>query len=109
MSSSSSKTNAATVLARFRNQQLVKDEPRVEVSAIPGACFVFHPTGCDECSIYLEHLVADREAHPSKYSFNKNELLNNINDAWPSIGDYITDIEDKHDNLSQELADQSRN
>ena len=106
MSSSSSKTNAATVLACFRDQQAAKDEPWVEVSAIPGACFVFHPTGCDQCSIYLEHLVADRETHPSKYSFLRNELLDSINNAWPIIGDYINDIEDEWDTASQELAEQ---
>ena len=87
MSPSSSKNNAAAVLARFKDQQAHKDKPCIEVSTIPSVCFIFHPTGCDQCSIYLENMLEDRESHPSKYSFPWNELLDPINNVWPVIGE----------------------
>ncbi|KIJ55727.1 hypothetical protein M422DRAFT_240346 [Sphaerobolus stellatus SS14] len=85
MSHASSSSNAADLLSRFRQQQAQHDEHRVEVGATFGACFVYHPKGCEQCSTYVEHLLADISERPSKYSFEKEEILNNLHEAWPHI------------------------
>ncbi|KIJ54103.1 hypothetical protein M422DRAFT_241357 [Sphaerobolus stellatus SS14] len=57
--------NAADLLSQFRKQRARRDENRVEVSAVHGACFAYHPEGCDQCAIYLAHLLEDIEKRPS--------------------------------------------
>ncbi|KIJ31299.1 hypothetical protein M422DRAFT_267109 [Sphaerobolus stellatus SS14] len=77
--------NTAELLSQFREQQARHDENHVEVSAVYGACFVYHPEGCDHCSIYLEHLLEDIKRRPSTSAFTKDEILDELNEAWPHI------------------------
>ncbi|KIJ49233.1 hypothetical protein M422DRAFT_247033 [Sphaerobolus stellatus SS14] len=68
-----------------------------------GACFVYHPKGCDSCSTYVEHLLKDVEQCPSKFSFPRDEILDRIHEAWPQVGNYITETSDECDALEKEL------
>ncbi|KIJ53271.1 hypothetical protein M422DRAFT_242406 [Sphaerobolus stellatus SS14] len=62
---------------------------------MPGACFTYHLKGCERCSIYLEHLLEDIEQRSSKFSFTRDEILDCIQDAWPQIGTYLTELGDE--------------
>ncbi|KIJ37338.1 hypothetical protein M422DRAFT_260288 [Sphaerobolus stellatus SS14] len=68
---------------------------------MPGACFVCHLKGCEQCSIYLEHLLEDIEQRPSKFSFTRDEILDRIQDVWPQIGTYLTEIGEIDDLLNK--------
>ncbi|KIJ38537.1 hypothetical protein M422DRAFT_258913 [Sphaerobolus stellatus SS14] len=83
MSHATCSENTAELLSRFQEKQAQRDENHVEVGAIFGACFVYHLTGCDRCSSYLEHLLEDMEQHPAKFSFSKDEILKGLHEAWP--------------------------
>ncbi|KIJ44664.1 hypothetical protein M422DRAFT_251957 [Sphaerobolus stellatus SS14] len=109
MSQASSSNNAADLLLCFHNQQAKHEGPHVEVGAVPGACFIYHPTGCDQCSAYVEHLLADMEHCLSKFSFSRDETLGRLQEAWPKLGQYITDIGDERDAAEKELADEKLN
>lgn len=85
MSSSTKANNASDLLARFRDRKNQNNELRVEISAIPGACFAYHPEGCEQCVNYLAHLLEDIEKRPSRYSFDQKAVLDSVNDAWPQI------------------------
>ncbi|KIJ29693.1 hypothetical protein M422DRAFT_268817 [Sphaerobolus stellatus SS14] len=95
--------NAAELLSRFHEKQAQCDENRVEVSAVYGACFVYHPEGCSRCSGYLEHLLEDISQHPSKFSFSRDEILDRIHEAWPHITEYIRDLDVSRATLEKEL------
>ncbi|KIJ34851.1 hypothetical protein M422DRAFT_263035 [Sphaerobolus stellatus SS14] len=77
--------NTADLLSQFCKQRARREENRMEVSAVYGACFAYHPEGSDQCSIYLEHLLEDIERRPSMYVFTRDEILSGINKAWPHI------------------------
>ncbi|KIJ55037.1 hypothetical protein M422DRAFT_241123 [Sphaerobolus stellatus SS14] len=83
MSPASSSSNAAELLSHFHDQQAKRNEHCVEVGAVFDACFVFHPKGCNQCSTYVEHLLADIEQHPAKFSFTKDEIMDGLQEAWP--------------------------
>ncbi|KIJ25661.1 hypothetical protein M422DRAFT_273372 [Sphaerobolus stellatus SS14] len=95
--------NAAELLACFHEKQAQHDENRVEVSAVHGTCFVYHPEGCDRCSKYLEHLLEDISQRPARFSFSKDEILDGIHGAWPHISEYIRDLDISHATLEKEL------
>ncbi|KIJ41828.1 hypothetical protein M422DRAFT_255152 [Sphaerobolus stellatus SS14] len=103
MSQASSSSNTAELLSPFRDQQAKHDENRVEVGAVSGACFVYHLKGCDQCSTYVEHLLADIDQHPAKFSFPRDEILDQIHEVWPHVSGYITEINDEHETLENEL------
>ncbi|KIJ53300.1 hypothetical protein M422DRAFT_242449 [Sphaerobolus stellatus SS14] len=98
MSHATRSGNTAELLSRFHEQQARCDEHRVEVGAIYGACFIYHPEGCDRCSSYLEHLLEDIEQRPSKFSFSKDEIMDGIHEAWPHISEYIKVLDELHEN-----------
>ncbi|KIJ29676.1 hypothetical protein M422DRAFT_268904 [Sphaerobolus stellatus SS14] len=99
-------SNAADLLSQFREQQAKHDENRVEVSAVYGACFAYHPEGCDKCTSYLAHLLEDIERRPSRYTFNKDEILDGINEAWPDIGEYIQQMDEARATFERELYEE---
>src|ERR1700709_2592168 len=86
-------SNAADLLSHFREKQARHDENRIEVGAVYGACFVYHPEGCSRCSKYLEHLLEDISEHPARFSFARDEILDGIHEAWPHITEYIRDLD----------------
>ncbi|KIJ31314.1 hypothetical protein M422DRAFT_267125 [Sphaerobolus stellatus SS14] len=100
-------SNTADLLSQFREQRARHEENRVEVSAVYGACFVYHPEGCDQCSIYLEHLLEDIERRPSMYIFTKDEILSGLNEAWPHIWEYIQQLDESHATFERELYDET--
>ncbi|KIJ55671.1 hypothetical protein M422DRAFT_240281 [Sphaerobolus stellatus SS14] len=106
MSHASSSGNAADLLSQFHDQQAKHDENHIEVGAIFGACFVYHPTGCNQCSTYVEHLPVDIEQCPAKFSFSKNEILDSLHEAWPHISGYIADLNEERITLEKELDDE---
>ncbi|KIJ24276.1 hypothetical protein M422DRAFT_274984 [Sphaerobolus stellatus SS14] len=108
MSQASSSNNTADLLSCFHNQKAKHEGPHIEVRAIPSACFVYHPTGCDQCLGYVEHLLVDMENCPSKFSFTRDETLDHLQEAWPKLGQYITDIGDEHDAAEKELAEEKQ-
>ncbi|KIJ27460.1 hypothetical protein M422DRAFT_271372 [Sphaerobolus stellatus SS14] len=77
MSQASSSGNTAELLLRFGEQQAKHDENHVEVGAVSGACFVYHPKG--------------------------DEILDQIHEAWPHVSRYITKIDDERATLEKEL------
>ncbi|KIJ25705.1 hypothetical protein M422DRAFT_273337 [Sphaerobolus stellatus SS14] len=95
--------NAAELLSRFREKQAQHDGNRVEVSAVHGACFIYHPEGCDRCSKYLEHLLEDISQCPARFSFSRDEILDGIHEAWPHITEYIRDLDVSCSTLEKEL------
>ncbi|KIJ32585.1 hypothetical protein M422DRAFT_265608 [Sphaerobolus stellatus SS14] len=97
--------NTADLLSHFREQR--HEENRVEVSAVYGACFVYHPEGCDQCSIYLEHLREDIERRPFMYVFTKDEILSGLNDTWPHIREYIQQLDEARATFKRELYDET--
>ncbi|KIJ51571.1 hypothetical protein M422DRAFT_244734 [Sphaerobolus stellatus SS14] len=109
MSPPASSSNAADLLLHFRDQQAKREGPRVELGTIPGACFVFHPKGCDRCSEYIEHLLKDMEQSPSKFSFTRDETLDHLQEAWPKLRQYITNLGDEHNAFEKELAEEKSN
>ncbi|KIJ52107.1 hypothetical protein M422DRAFT_243699 [Sphaerobolus stellatus SS14] len=46
------------------------------------------------------------EQCPSKFSFNKDETLDHLQEVWPKLGNYITDIGDECDALKKELSEE---
>ncbi|KIJ22403.1 hypothetical protein M422DRAFT_277177 [Sphaerobolus stellatus SS14] len=96
-------SNAADLLSRFREKQARHDENHVEVGAVYGACFVYHPEGCSRCSKYLEHLLEDISERPARFSFARDEILDGIHDAWPHITEYIRDLDVSRSTLEKEL------
>ncbi|KIJ45399.1 hypothetical protein M422DRAFT_251174 [Sphaerobolus stellatus SS14] len=72
--------NAAELLACFREKQAQRDENRVEVSAVHGACF-----------------------RPARFSFSKDEILDGIHGAWPHISEYIRGLDISRATLEKEL------
>ncbi|KIJ46988.1 hypothetical protein M422DRAFT_249271 [Sphaerobolus stellatus SS14] len=103
MSQAKHSGNTADLLSRFHEQQARHDENHVEVSAVYGACFVYHPEGCNKCSSYLEHLLEDITQCPSKFSFSKDEILGGIHEAWPHISEYIQTLDESHTTFEKEL------
>ncbi|KIJ47321.1 hypothetical protein M422DRAFT_249170 [Sphaerobolus stellatus SS14] len=103
MSQGSSSSNAADLLSHFRDQQAKHEGPHIELGAVPSACFIYHHTGCDQCSAYVEHLLADMEHYPSKFSFSRDETLGCLQEAWPKLGQYITNIGDECNAAEKEL------
>ncbi|KIJ53240.1 hypothetical protein M422DRAFT_242368 [Sphaerobolus stellatus SS14] len=103
MSHTSSSGNTAELLSHFCNQQAKHDENCVEVGAVLGACFVYHPTGCDQCSTYVEHLLVDVDQHSVKFSFPRDEILDRIHEVWPHASGYINKIDDECVTLEKEL------
>ncbi|KIJ31753.1 hypothetical protein M422DRAFT_266504 [Sphaerobolus stellatus SS14] len=89
--------NAAELLAQFRAQRALHDENHVEVGAVYGACFVYHPEGCDQCSSYLEDFLEDIDRRPSSFAFTKDQVLDGIHEAWPHISEYIHHLDDEND------------
>src|ERR1700710_692025 len=98
--------NAADLLSQFREQRARREENRVEVSAVYGACFAYHPEGCDQCSIYLEHLLEDIDRRPSMYVFTRDEILSGIHEAWPHIWEYIQQLDEAQATFERELYDE---
>ncbi|KIJ54130.1 hypothetical protein M422DRAFT_241386 [Sphaerobolus stellatus SS14] len=96
-------SNAADLLLHFCEKQARRNENRVEVGAIYGACFVYHPEGCSRCSKYLEHLLEDISECPARFSFARDEILDGIHDAWPHITEYIRDLDVSRSTLEKEL------
>ncbi|KIJ52215.1 hypothetical protein M422DRAFT_243819 [Sphaerobolus stellatus SS14] len=109
MSHATRSGNAAELLSRFRDKQAKRDENCVEVGAIFGACFVYHLTGCDRCSSYLEHLLEDIEQCPAKFSFSKDEIMKGLHEAWPHVSEYITALNDECITLEKELDQEQAN
>ncbi|KIJ56281.1 hypothetical protein M422DRAFT_239500 [Sphaerobolus stellatus SS14] len=103
MSQASSSGNTAELLLHFCDQQAKHNENHVEVGAISGACFVYHPKGCNRCATYVEHLLADIDQHPAKFSFPRDEILDQIHEAWPHVSGYITKTSDECDTLEKEI------
>ncbi|KIJ45457.1 hypothetical protein M422DRAFT_250770 [Sphaerobolus stellatus SS14] len=106
MSQATRSSNTAELLSRFRKQQAQCDEHHVEVGAIFGACFVYHPKGCNRCSSYLEHLLEDIKQCPSKFSFSKDEIMNRLYEAWPHITEFITDLNEERLTFAQKLGEE---
>ncbi|KIJ41790.1 hypothetical protein M422DRAFT_255103 [Sphaerobolus stellatus SS14] len=100
-------SNAADLLLQFHEQRARHDENCVEVSAVHGACFAYHPEGCDQCTIYLEHLLEDIERHPSMYVFTRDEILSGINEVWPHIWEYIQQLDESRATFERELYDET--
>ncbi|KIJ25430.1 hypothetical protein M422DRAFT_273606 [Sphaerobolus stellatus SS14] len=96
-------SNAVDLLLHFREKQAQRDENRVEVGAVYGACFVYHPEGCSRCSKYLEHLLEDISEGPARFSFSRDEILNGMDEAWPHITEYIRDMDVSCTTLEKEL------
>ncbi|KIJ40250.1 hypothetical protein M422DRAFT_256786 [Sphaerobolus stellatus SS14] len=109
MSHTTRSRNAAELLSRFREQQALCNEHRIEVGTIFGACFVYHPTGCDRCSSYLEHLLEDIEQRPAKFSFSKDEIMTSLHEAWPHISEYSTALNAERITLEKELKEEKAN
>ncbi|KIJ39459.1 hypothetical protein M422DRAFT_257780 [Sphaerobolus stellatus SS14] len=80
---------------------------RSEVSAVYGACFVYHPEGCDHCSSYLEHLLEDIKRCPSTFAFTKDEILDGLNEVWPHIGEYIQNLDVSRATFEKELYEET--
>ncbi|KIJ23415.1 hypothetical protein M422DRAFT_276009 [Sphaerobolus stellatus SS14] len=99
--------NAADLLTRFREQQARHDENWVEVSAVYGACFVYHPEGCDRCSSYLEHLLEDIKRRPATFAFTKDEILDGVYEAWPHIGEYIQNLDVSRATFKKDLYEEA--
>ncbi|KIJ39776.1 hypothetical protein M422DRAFT_257371 [Sphaerobolus stellatus SS14] len=99
--------NTADLLSQLCEQQARCEENRVEVNAVYGACFVYHPEGCDQCSSYLEHLLEDIERRPSMYIFTKDEILSGCNEAWPHIEEYIQQLDEARATFERELYDET--
>ncbi|KIJ25906.1 hypothetical protein M422DRAFT_273094, partial [Sphaerobolus stellatus SS14] len=100
-------SNAADLLSQFRKQRARRDENRVEVSAVHGACFAYHPEGCNQCSIYLEHLLEDIDRCPSMYVFTRDEILSGIHETWPHIREYIQQLDEARATFERELYDET--
>ncbi|KIJ45465.1 hypothetical protein M422DRAFT_250783 [Sphaerobolus stellatus SS14] len=100
-------SNAADLLLQFREQRARCDENCVEVSAVHGTCFAYHPEGCDQCSIYLEHLLEDIERRPSMYIFTRDEILSGINEVWPHIWEYIQQLDESRATFERELYEET--
>ncbi|KIJ54594.1 hypothetical protein M422DRAFT_240663 [Sphaerobolus stellatus SS14] len=103
MSHTSNSGNTADLLSCFHDQQAKRDEHCVEVGAVFGACFIYHPKACDQCSTYVEHLLADIDQRPAKFSFSKDEILDGLHEAWPHVSGYITDLNEEQVTLEKEL------
>ncbi|KIJ53756.1 hypothetical protein M422DRAFT_242005 [Sphaerobolus stellatus SS14] len=119
--SPSSSSNAAELLSRFRDQQAKHDGPHVEVGAVTGACFVYHPTGRpDSASIQVSQLPESETPivispaltfHGTRTQLQsgpeaqliKDEILDCINDAWSHVGTFITKMGDECDSFKDEL------
>ncbi|KIJ28092.1 hypothetical protein M422DRAFT_270670 [Sphaerobolus stellatus SS14] len=95
--------NAAELLPRLREKQAQHDENCIEVGTVYGACFIYHPEGCNKCSGYLEHLLEDISQHPARFSFSRDEILNGVDEAWPHITKYIHDMDALCSTLEKEL------
>ncbi|KIJ36144.1 hypothetical protein M422DRAFT_261471 [Sphaerobolus stellatus SS14] len=106
MSHATHSGNTAELLSRFCKQQAQHNKHRVEVGAVFGACFVYHSTGCDRCSSYLELLLEDIEQCLSKFSFSKDEIMNGLHEVWPHISSYISDLNEERITLEKELDDE---
>ncbi|KIJ49011.1 hypothetical protein M422DRAFT_246787 [Sphaerobolus stellatus SS14] len=100
-------SNAADLLSQFHKQRARREENHVEVSAVYGACFIYHPEGCDRCASYLEHLLEDIERRPSMYVFTKDEIFSGLNEAWPHIGEYIQQLDESCATFERELYDET--
>ncbi|KIJ42653.1 hypothetical protein M422DRAFT_254096 [Sphaerobolus stellatus SS14] len=85
MSQASSSGNAADLLSHFRDQQAKHDENRVEVGAV------------------FEHLLANIDQHPAKFSFSKDEILDGLHEAWPYVSGYISNLNEEQVTLEKEL------
>ncbi|KIJ31500.1 hypothetical protein M422DRAFT_266747 [Sphaerobolus stellatus SS14] len=96
-------SNAADVLSQFREKQARRNGNRVQVGAVHGACFVFHPEGCSKCSKYLEHLLEDISERPAQFSFSRDEILDGVDEVWPHITEYIRDLDVSRATLEKEL------
>ncbi|KIJ52843.1 hypothetical protein M422DRAFT_242774 [Sphaerobolus stellatus SS14] len=95
--------NATDLLSQFCEKQARRDENRVQVGTIYGACFVYHPEGCSSCSKYLEHLLEDITDRPARFSFSRDEILDGVDEAWPHITEYIRDLDVSCATLEKEL------
>ncbi|KIJ36784.1 hypothetical protein M422DRAFT_260880 [Sphaerobolus stellatus SS14] len=96
--------NTADLLSQFREQRAQREENCVEVSTVYGACFVYHPEGCNQCSIYLEHLLEDIERCPSMYVFTRDEILSGINETWPHIETAVNHrLHDENEDLRAQI------
>ncbi|KIJ38043.1 hypothetical protein M422DRAFT_259443 [Sphaerobolus stellatus SS14] len=99
--------NTADLLSQFRKQRARRNENRVEVSAVHGACFAYHPEGCDQCAIYLAHLLEDIEKCPSMYVFTKDDIISGIQEAWPHIREYIQQMDESRATFERELYEET--
>ncbi|KIJ42047.1 hypothetical protein M422DRAFT_254738 [Sphaerobolus stellatus SS14] len=106
MSHTTRSGNATELLSQFCEQQALHGEHHIEVGAVFGAYFVYHLTGCDRCSSYLEHLLEDIEQCPAKFSFSKNEIMDGLHEAWPHISEYITALDAEQITLEKELKEE---
>ncbi|KIJ28000.1 hypothetical protein M422DRAFT_270768 [Sphaerobolus stellatus SS14] len=80
MSQASSSSNVTELLLCFRNQQAKHNEHRMEVGT--------------------RHLLC---LPPERFSFTRDEILDHIHEAWPHVGNYITEISDERNALEKEL------
>ncbi|KIJ32735.1 hypothetical protein M422DRAFT_265360 [Sphaerobolus stellatus SS14] len=99
--------NTADLLSQFREQRAQREENCIELSTVYGACFIYHLEGCDQCSIYLEHLLEDIEKCPSMYVFTKDEILSGLNEAWPHIWEYIQQLDESCATFERELYEET--
>ncbi|KIJ31310.1 hypothetical protein M422DRAFT_267121 [Sphaerobolus stellatus SS14] len=104
MSQATCSGNAAELLLRFHEQQARRNEHRIEVGIVFGACFIYHLIGCDRCSSCLEHLLEDIEQHPSKFSFSKDEIMNGLHEAWPHLRGEMDDLKERIQELEAQVA-----
>ncbi|KIJ39997.1 hypothetical protein M422DRAFT_257318 [Sphaerobolus stellatus SS14] len=88
MSHATCSGNTAELLSRFREQQARRNEHRVEVGAV------------------FEHLLEDIEQCPAKFSFSKDEIINDLHEAWPHVSRYISDLSEERLTLEKELDDE---
>ncbi|KIJ55432.1 hypothetical protein M422DRAFT_240054 [Sphaerobolus stellatus SS14] len=99
--------NAVELLSQFHEQQARRDGNRVGVSTVYGACFVYHPEGCDRCSRYLEHLLEDIERRLSTFAFTKDEILDGLNEVGPHISEYIQNLDVSRATFEKELYEKT--
>ncbi|KIJ48010.1 hypothetical protein M422DRAFT_248158 [Sphaerobolus stellatus SS14] len=102
-------SNTADLLSQFCEQRAQRKENHVEVSVVYGACFTYHPEECDQCSIYLEHLLGDIKRRPSMYVFTRDEILSGINEAWLHISEYIQQLDEARATFERELYEETAN
>ncbi|KIJ31485.1 hypothetical protein M422DRAFT_266863 [Sphaerobolus stellatus SS14] len=92
--------------------QAKHNENCIEVGTVSGACFVYHPKGCKRCSTYVEHLLADIDQRPAKFSFPRDEILDQIHEAWPHVkkanncqlGNDLDDLKERIQELETQLS-----